>query len=45
MAITGSIQEKNGRYHMIFNIPTENGKTKQKWKSTGLTVRGNKNKP
>lgn len=42
MAITGSIQEKNGRYHMIFNIPTENGKTKQKWKSTGLTVRGNK---
>ena len=42
MAITGSIQEKNGRYHMVINMPTENGKTKPKWESTGLTVRGNK---
>lgn len=42
MAITGSIQEKNGRYHMVINMPTENGKTKPKWESTGLKVRGNK---
>ena len=42
MAITGSIQEKNGRYHMVINMPTESGKTKPKWESTGLTVRGNK---
>lgn len=42
MAITGSIQQKNGRYHMVINMPTENGKTKPKWISTGLTIRGNK---
>lgn len=42
MAITGSIQEKNGRYHMVINMPTENGKTKPKWETTGLTVRDNK---
>lgn len=42
MAITGSIQEKNGRYHMVINMPMENGKTKPKWTSTGLKVRGNK---
>lgn len=42
MAITGSIQEKNGRYHMVINMPTEDGKTKPKWESTGLKTRGNK---
>ena len=42
MAITGSIQEKNGRYHMVINMPTESGKTKPKWISTGLKIRGNK---
>lgn len=42
MAITGSIQEKNGRYHMVINMPTDNGKTKPKWITTGLTIRGNK---
>ena len=42
MAITGSIQEKNGRYHMVINMPTESGKTKPKWISTGLKTRGNK---
>lgn len=42
MAITGSIQEKNGRYHMVINMPTENGKTKPKWETTGLKIRGNK---
>ena len=42
MAITGSLQEKNGRYHLVLNVPTLDGKTKQKWESTGLPVRGNK---
>lgn len=42
MAITGSIQEKNGRYHMVINMPTESGKTKPKWETTGLQIRGNK---
>ena len=42
MAITGSIQDKNGRYHMVINMPTENGKTKPKWETTGLKIRGNK---
>lgn len=42
MAITGSIQEKNGRYHMVINMPTVSGKTKPKWETTGLQIRGNK---
>ena len=42
MAITGSIQQKNGRYHMVINMPMENGKTKPKWISTGLKIIGNK---
>lgn len=42
MDITGSIQEKNGRYHMVINMPKENGKTKPKWETTGLKTRGNK---
>lgn len=42
MNITGSIQQKNGKYHMVFNIPTQGGKSKQKWKTTGLPIRGNK---
>lgn len=39
---TGSIQEKNNKYYMVFRLPTENGRTKQKWECTGLTIRGNK---
>lgn len=42
MAITGSIQEKDGRYYMVINMPLENGKTKPVWRATGLPVRGNK---
>ena len=44
MSITGSIQQKNNRYHMVINMPMANGKTKQKWEATGLPVRGNKKK-
>lgn len=40
--ITGSIHEKNGKYHMVFNFIDTEGKRKQKWESTGLTIRGNK---
>lgn len=38
--MTGSLQEKNGRYYMVLEL----GKGKQKWKSTGLKVQGNKRK-
>lgn len=38
--MTGSLQEKNGRYYMVLEI----GKGKQKWKSTGLKVKDNKRK-
>ena len=42
MIITGSIQEKNGRWHMVINRYDEKGERKPKWKSTGLPSRGNK---
>ena len=40
--VTVSLQEKNGIYQAVLNYKDDNGKRKQKWKSTGLTVRGNK---
>ena len=40
--VTVSLQEKNGIYHAVLNYKDENGKRKQKWKSTGLAIRGNK---
>ena len=40
--MTGSIQEKNGRYHAVVNVKGPDGKIKKKWKSTGLKVKGNK---
>ncbi len=39
--MTGSLQEKNGKYYMVLNTQV-NGKRKLKWISTGLTVKGNK---
>jgi len=41
--MTGNLQIKNNKYHMVFNY-NENGKRKQKWESTHLPVRGNKKK-
>ena len=41
--MTGSLQEKNNKYYFVLNI-YEGGKRKQKWISTGLSVRGNKKK-
>lgn len=40
--MTGSLQEKNGRYHMVISYIDQDGKRKQMWKSTGLTVKGNR---
>lgn len=39
--ITGSLQTKNGKYYAVLNLH-ENGRRRQKWISTGLSVRGNK---
>lgn len=41
MIISGSIQEKNGKYHTVIYLPQPNGKRKPKWQTTGLTVKGN----
>ena len=40
--VTVSLQEKNGVYQAVLNYKDDNRKRKQKWKSTELTVRGNK---
>jgi len=40
--ITVSLQERNGIYQAVLNYRDENNKRKQKWQSTGLTIRGNK---
>lgn len=39
--VKGSIQEKNGKYYAVINIKDINGKRKQKWISTNLSVKGN----
>lgn len=41
--MTGSLQIKNGKFHIVLNI-YENGKRKRKWIATGLDVKGNKRK-
>ncbi|MBR3780635.1 MAG: tyrosine-type recombinase/integrase family protein, partial [Clostridia bacterium] len=40
--VTGNLQIKDGKYYAVVNLRDETGKRKQKWVSTGLTVRGNK---
>lgn len=42
--MTGSIQEKNGKYQIVLNFKDSEGKRKQKWISTGLDIKGNKRK-
>lgn len=42
MAVTGNIQIKNGKYHIVLNLKDADGKRKQRWISTELPVRGNK---
>jgi len=39
--MTGSLQQKNGKYYAVLNI-YENGRRKQKWIDSSLPVKGNK---
>ena len=41
--MTGSLQIKNEKYYIVLNDMV-NGKRKQRWIATGLTVKGNKRK-
>lgn len=41
--MTGSLQEKNGKYYIVLSMKL-NGKWKTKWVKTGLEVKGNKRK-
>lgn len=40
--MTGSLQEKNGKFYIVLNLKNKNGKRKQKWIGTDLPIRGNK---
>ena len=40
--MTGSLQIKRDKYHIVLNTYDKNGKRKQKWISTNLPVKGNK---
>ena len=42
--VTASLYDKNGIYQIMISYYDENGKRKQKSKSTGLEIRGNKKK-
>ncbi len=42
--VKGSVQEKGGYLHTVISYTDEDGKRKQKWQSTGLSVKGNKRK-
>ena len=42
--ITGNLQTKNNKFYVVLNLKDKNGKRKQKWINTGLSVRGNKKK-
>lgn len=43
-SVTGSLYEKNNKWQMMINYYDEDGKRKQKSKSTGLCIKGNKRK-
>lgn len=40
--VTGSLQTKYGKYYAVLNLYDHAGKRKQKWISTGFSMRGNK---
>lgn len=42
--MTGSLQQKNGKYYAVINLIDANGKRKQKWINTGYEIKGNKKK-
>lgn len=43
-SITGSLTTKGNKYYMVINLPDQDGKTKPKWISTGLSVNDKSNK-
>lgn len=43
-SLTGSIQEKSGKYYAVINYKDDTGKRKQKWINTKLLVKNNKRK-
>lgn len=40
--MTGSLQQKNGKYYAVINLTDQNGKRKQKWICTSLTSKSGK---
>lgn len=42
--VKGSVQTKNGCYYTVIYYYDSQGKRKQKWQNTGLSIRGNKRK-
>lgn len=42
--MTGSLQEKNGKFYAVLNFYDSDGKRKQKWINLNLPIRGNKRK-
>ena len=42
--MTGSLQIKNGKFHIVLNLYSANGRRKPKWIATGLPQKGNKKK-
>ena len=43
LELTGSVQKKKGRYYVVISYTDENGKSKPKWRATGLdAIPGNK---
>lgn len=41
-SLSGSIQQKNGRYYAVLNYKDETGKRRQKWINTQLPVKNNR---
>lgn len=42
--VKGTLQVKNNMFYVVLDLPVKSGKRRQKWISTGLSVRGNKRK-
>ena len=42
--MTGSLQEKSGKYYVVLSFKDDSGKWKRKWISTGLDIKNNKKK-
>lgn len=40
--ISGSLQEKNGKWHTVIYLKGADGKKRPKWERTGLKIKGNK---